>query len=119
MSVRNEFSDYGWVPSDSMTTFSWQFLFRSVLVLVSSAVSSLSDWVESTTGNTMALISLSDTSCIVSSLLVCPARSGVMTDLVGKFLVDSTYSESPTLLPKQTDNEKSLLGLADNLGDTA
>ena len=42
-----------------------------------------------------------------------------MAYLVGKFLVESTYSESPLIPSKLASNMTSISGLAGNLGDTA
>ena len=61
----------------------WIFLVESVLASASSEIPSSLVCVKSTVGQTMASISISETSCIVSFSLMCPARFGVMAKLVG------------------------------------
>ena len=79
---------------------------------------SSSVWENSIVGKTMASISPSETSCIISSLLMFPVRSGVLAELKGEFLVDLTYSDSPLLPPKISADVTLLSGLAGGLGDT-
>ena len=86
-------------------------------MLESSIVSSLSGWVKSSVGQTMASKSPYETYCIISSSLMHPARSGLMADLVGKLLLKLKYSKFPLLSPKLAKNVMSLSGSAGNLGD--
>ena len=48
---------------------------------------------------------------------MCPVRLGVFYEIEGEFLVDSAYSELPSLLPKLSDNVISLSGLEGGLED--
>ena len=50
---------------------------------------------------------------------MCTVRSGVVVDLMGKFLVNLKCSELPSLPLKLDDNVTSMSGLAGNLGDAA
>ena len=45
-----------------------------------------------------------------------PLISGVLVNIVGKFLVDLAYSESPSLSPELTFDVTSLSGSAGSLG---
>ena len=76
-------------------------------------------WVKIIIGQKLASVSPSDTSCIISSLLVCSVRYGAMFKIMGKFPVDLTYSELPSLAPKLASDVTSLSGSTGNLGDTA
>ena len=95
----------------------WRFLGGLVSVSASSVILSSLLWLKNTVGQMMASISPSKTSCIVSSLLMCPTSSGVLAGLVGDFSADSTYSESPPLPPKLDVDVISLSGSAGGLGD--
>ena len=57
-------------------------------------------WVNSIVGLTMAPISPTYTSFIVSSFLICPERSGMMAELVGEFPVNLKYYDFLSLPPK-------------------
>ena len=105
------------MPRSGMAPLSWWFLVRLVSALASSGILSLLVWVKSTVGQTIASISSTKTSCIVSSLLMCPERSGVMAEIMGEFLVDSTYSELPLLPSELVADLTSLSVLAGDLGD--
>ena len=74
-------------------------------------------WEKSTAGQTMQLVSPSDTLFFIPSSLVCPASSGVLADLMGEFLVEFRYSESSLLSPKMATNLMSLSGSAGGLSD--
>ena len=80
----------GWVTTGGVAPLSWRFLGGSILALTCSGNSISSIWEKSTVGRTMTYISPSDTSCIVSSSLVCPLRSGMLDKLAGEFLADPT-----------------------------
>ena len=108
MSIRGECREDIWVPSGSVATLSWWFSVGSVLALAISIILSLSVWVKTTVGQTMALISSDKTLYIIFRLLMCPARSSVMDKIVGKFSVDSAYSESQFLPPKLAADVMSL-----------
>ena len=73
----------------------------------------------STIGRTMALISRTDTLCIVSHFPMCPSRSDIKAELVGEFSVDSTYYELSLIPPKLAANVTALSGLTVNLCDAA
>ena len=79
-----------WVLTGGVAPLSWRFSCWSVLALASSGILSLLVWEKSTVGRVMALISPSETSCIASSSLMCPVSSGVLEDILGEFLADST-----------------------------
>ena len=117
--VRGERGKDGWVPIVGVAPLSQRFSVGSVSALAISADSISLVWVKITVDWTMALISISETLCIIYILLMCPARYGVMADLVGEFLVNSTYSESPLLPPELASDVKSLSGSAVNLGVAA
>ena len=85
MYSRSEYDEDGWVPTGGVAPLSWRFLGGLVLASVSSRISSSSVREKTTVGRTMASISPSEISCIVSSSLMCPSRSGVLADLVGEF----------------------------------
>ena len=79
-----------WVLAGGVATLYWRFLGGSILVLASSGISSSLVLEKSTIGLTIALISPSKTSFIVSSYLMFPSRSGVLDELVGDFLANLT-----------------------------
>ena len=85
-----ECGEYGWVLTGGVAPLSWRFWGDLVLALASSGILNSSLWEKSNVGQTMVSISPSKTSCIVSSSLVCPSRSGVLAKLVGEFSADST-----------------------------
>ena len=87
---------------------SWWFSGGSVLALASSRILILLVWEKNTVGSTIALISHSATSSTSSSFLVCPARSGVLAGIVGKFSVDLTLSHLLSLSPILSTNVTSL-----------
>ena len=116
-SNRGECGEDVWVSSIGVAPFSWWFSVGLVLASASSVVLSSLVWVDSTVGRNMASVSPSVTSYIFFSLLVCPTRSGNMADLLGKFTVESTYSEMPSLPPKLSANLTPLSGSESNLGD--
>ena len=107
------------MPSGGMVPLSWWFLVGSVLASASSVILIWLVWVKSTVDTTMELISSTKTSYIISSFLVCPAMSGLMAELMGKFPVDSSYSESPLLPPYLYVDMTSLSGSTSNMGDAA
>ena len=72
-----------WVPTGGMAPLSWRFWVGLVLASVISGISSSLVWVKITVGWMVTPISPSDTTCIISSSLMCPARSSVLDDLVG------------------------------------
>ena len=117
--VRGERGKDGWVPIVGVAPLSQWFSVGSVSALAISADSSSLVWVKITVDSTMALISLSETLRIINILLMCPARYGVMADLVGNFLVNSKYSESTLLPPELASDLKSLSGSEVNLGVAA
>ena len=119
MSVRGECIEDGWESSGGVVPFSWWFFVGLVSASASSIVLSSLVWLNITSGWKMELIYPSYTSCIVYSYPMCPARYGVMAELVGKFLANSTYSESPPFPPKLAADVTSLSGSACNLGDVA
>ena len=47
---------------------------------------------------------------------MCPSSSGVMDELVGKFLDDSTYSDFPSPPPMLSTNVTSLSGSTGDMG---
>ena len=116
VSVSDECGDYVWVTSGGVAPLYRWFLVRLVSASESSVVSRSSGWANSAAGQMMTLISPSYTSCIIYSLLMSSARSGVMADLVGKFLFESTYYELLLHPPKLAADVTSLSGLAGNLG---
>ena len=79
---RGECGKYVWVPTGGVAPLYWRFLGRLVSALENSGISSSSMWEKSTIDRMMELISPSETSCIASSLLMCPLRSCVLADLV-------------------------------------
>ena len=117
VSFRGECGKYVCVPTSGVLPLSWRFLVGLVLDSESSGILSSLVWVKSIVGRTMELIYSSDSSCIISSLLMCTTRSDILDDLVGKLLVDSTYSESPSLPPKLAADVISLSGFMGGLGD--
>ena len=117
VSSRGECGNDGWVPTGGVAPLSWRFLVRSVLSSASSGILSSSVWEKSTVGRTMLSISPSETLCIVSSSLMCPARSGVFAYIEGEFSADLEYLESPKLSPKLAADMASLSGLVGGLGD--
>ena len=108
VSVRGECDKDGWVLSGSVAPLTWWFLVGSVSASVRSVVSRSLVWLKSTIGYEMALISPFKTLCICHSLLMCPVRSDVMAELMGKFTVKSAYSESSSLPQKLDKNVLSL-----------
>ena len=98
VSVRGEFVEDVWALSGRVAPLSWCFLVRSVSMLENSGILSSLVWVKITIIQTVALIFSNKTSYIVLSFLICPARSGMMSKIMGKFLFDSTYLESPFYL---------------------
>ena len=74
-----------WMPTDGMAPLSWRFGVGPVLASAISGISSSLVWVKITVGWMMAPISPSETTCIISSSLVCPAKSSVLDKLVGYF----------------------------------
>ena len=106
-----------WMSNGGVVQLSWRFLVRFVLALVSSGISILLMWEKSSIGRTIVLISHTETSCIISTLMMCPLRFYMLAELEGEFLIDSTYSESPFLPPKLAADVTSLSGLAGGLGD--
>ena len=107
------------MPSGVIAPLSHWFLVRSVLELESSVVLSSTGCVKSDVGRKMDFISSSETTCIIYSSLVCPARSGVMAIIMVEFPVSLTYSESPSPPPKLAVNVTSLSGSTGNLGVAA
>ena len=95
----------GWVPTGDVAPLSWKFLVSLVLASEIYGILSSSMWEKIIVGRTMDSTSPSETSCIVSSSLMCTARSG-----------DLKYSESPSLPTKLAADMTSLSGLADGLG---
>ena len=81
--------------------------------------STLSGWLKSSFGWEKSPRSTAATSCIFSSSPMCPENSGVLAELAGKFLGDSTYSESLSLSPELAAYVMSLLGSAVGLGVAA
>ena len=75
----------GWVLTGGMAPLSCRFLGGLVSASTSSIISNSLVWEIITVGRAMALISPSETSCIAFSLLMCPARFGVLAGLVGGF----------------------------------
>ena len=114
---RGECGKSGWVPIGGVAPFSWRFLAVLVLASASSEIPSLPVWEKNVIGWKVASISPYETLCIISSLLIFTARSVVLTDLKGEFLVDLTYSESPLLPPKLSAGVTTLSGLSGGLGD--
>ena len=108
MYVRGEYNKDGWVPSSGVAPLSWWFSIGLVSELASSVVSSSLVWLKSTVGRTMVSIFPSDTSFIIFILLMCPERSGMMDQLLGVFLIGSTYSELWPLPPKMASGVMSL-----------
>ena len=79
------------LQTDVVAPLSWRFLVGLISALISFGILSSSVWEKSNFGRMLALISPSETSCIISSSLVCTARSGVLADLKGKFFFYLTY----------------------------
>ena len=73
-----------------MAPLTWRYSGGSVSALTISVILSSSVWWEITVGWTLASVYPSKTSFYISSSLMCPLRSGVLVDLVGEFLDDST-----------------------------
>ena len=96
---------------------SWRFLGGLLLASASSGTSSSLVWKKSTVGQTMALISPYEISCIVCSLLICPLRFDVLANIIGEFLADSTYSELSPFTPKLASDMMSLSESAGGLGE--
>ena len=90
---------------------------RLVSASARSEIFSLLLWDKSSIGQTILLVSPYDTSCIVSSFLMCPAGYVLLAMLWGEFSVDSTYSDFPLLLPKLADDMTSLSWSAGGMGD--
>ena len=65
----------------------------------------------------MVSISSTKNSYIISSFMMCPARSGMMAKLVGEFSANLKYSESLSLPQNLVAKMTSLSGLAVKLGD--
>ena len=119
MYVRGECGKVGWVQSGGVAPLSWWFLVGLVLASASSRIYRLLMYVKSNIGKKMMSISSNNTSYIISILLMCPAGSAMMDELVKKFTVSSTYSELPSLPPKLAANGMLLSGLAGIMGDAA
>ena len=79
-----------WVLNGRVAPLSWWFSGRSVSASSSSGILSSLIEEKGTVGHEIFLGSLSAILCISSSLLMCPARSGVLTGLVGDFSSDLT-----------------------------
>ena len=114
---RGEHDKDGWVPTGGVAPLFWRFLVGLISESASSGISRFLVWEKSTVGKTMALIYPSETWCIVSSFLMCPVRSSILTKFEGEFLSDSKYSELLSLTPQLSAYMISLSGLACGLGD--
>ena len=117
VSSKGDCSEDVWVLTGGVVPLAWRFSGDSVLALETSVILISPVWEKIIVGWTMELISPSETSCIISSLLVCHTRSGVLADIKGKFLVNSAYSWSPPLPPTLAADVKSLSGSAGGLVD--
>ena len=94
----------------------WWFSARVVLVFVRSVDSSSLGWVKSAVCWLISLISSSKTLCINSSSQERNTSYGMLDKLVGKFMVDSTYSELPPLSPELAAGVISTSRSVGNLG---
>ena len=92
MSSRDECDEDGWVPTGGVAPLSWRFLVDSLSASARYVILSLLVWQKSTVGHTVVFISPFDTSCIISSSLMCPARSGMLDKLEGDVSSNLTYS---------------------------
>ena len=119
VSVRGECRKYSCIPSGGEASLSRQFSARAVSKFVSSVESRSLGWVKSAVGQANASVSSSQTPCIYWSSCMRFLSSDVLDKLVGKFLGDSTYSESTSLSTELSANMTSLSGLVGNLGVTA
>ena len=90
MYSRSECGGEGWVLTGGVAPLSWCFSDGSVSAFSSSVISSSSMRDKSTVGCEIFTSSPSETSCISSSFLVCPAISDVLAGFMGEFSADST-----------------------------
>ena len=117
MYSRSEYNKDVWVLTGKVVPLSWRFSMRLVSASARSEMFSLLLWDKSSIGQTILLVSPYDTSCIVSSFLMCPAGYVLLAMLWGEFSVDSTYSDFTLLLPKLADDMTSLSWSAGGMGD--
>ena len=110
VSVRGEYGEDGWAPSAREAPLAWLFMIGLFLASGSSVVFILMVWVKSSFGHIMSSISSPLTLCIIYNYRVYSLSSGVMDEIVGEFLVDSTFSESRSLPLELAANMVSLLG---------
>ena len=83
MYSRGECREDGWGPTSGVVPLYWRFSVYLLSALASSRILRLSVWEKSTVGKKMASISPTETSYIISSSLMFPARSDVLAELKG------------------------------------
>ena len=90
VSYGGECDGEGWLLTNGMVSLSWWFYGGLLSELARSRILSSLVREKITFGCAIASILPSATSCISSSSLIYPARSGVLSVIVGEFLVNST-----------------------------